>query len=267
MGISPDLGVQCPKGPAHSDLLLTGNFFMMSFATNSRCRRAFLVLGMLFLISASCSGGGKALSLNTEPYLDKDTPRLLQLAQNYLSQGKGEAATNLLETVLQLNPGDARTHLYLGQSYALMKNYDRARIEFVQCLKSKQSDVAQLANQAIGLLPKRLLLPKQIGSLASTTLPESKDKAILLVCCASWQDNYQALKEAVSGMSDSPKLATKLIEVDNPVYEPVIDLYKITTVPTVILLSKGDKHILNAKIGALEANDLKRQAHEFTKSL
>jgi tetratricopeptide (TPR) repeat protein len=230
------------------------------------------------LLTAWFYGGMAPAFSHDTPALDKDAPRLMTLAENYLRQGKGEAAINLLETALQLNPTNGRAHLFLGQSCALIKDYERARSEFVQCLKLKgQADVARQANQALYQLPRRLLCPKQIGSLSRDILPESHDKPMLLVCLASWQEDYQAFKDAAESLGDSGDLTAKLIEIDDTKYEPVFTLYTVSALPAVLLVAKGDQHLMAYKIGAsigsrsqagsIEPGELKRLARDFAKAV
>lgn len=183
--------------------------------------------------------------------LDRNSTRLLPMAKSYLKQGNSAAARNLLETMLQLHPSDAETHLLLGQSYALNKQYAKARQEYSQCLRCRdQIEIARSANQLMLKLPRRHLHPRRHGSLAHSTLDKLSTKDCLLFFFAHWDARSIELKEiAESATANSPKLMLKTFDVGDPQEAQVFDLYKVSAIPTVVMLSKGNQHVVASLVG------------------
>jgi tetratricopeptide (TPR) repeat protein len=216
---------------------------------------SFLV-AIVLAILPNCSA---ALSDQSSSFvLDQSRIKLIPLAKDYLREGKTEAAKNLLETMLQLQPKDAEAHLYLGKAYALQKDYPKARSELLRCLKwPDHTEISKAANQELLKLPRRFLCPKQIGTLSVSVFPQCSNKACLLVFYPSWQENSIGLKEAVESVQlDLPSVAVKMIEITDPAYREISDLYSIRVVPTIILLSANNRHMVAFWVGEIPFGNL-----------
>jgi len=198
-------------------------------------------------------------SYSKSPVFEEST-KLIPLAEKYLQEHKPEAAKNLLETTLQLDPENLKARLFLGQSYFLKKDYARARCELRRCLLAKEDlEVARAANQLLLKLPHRFLCPKQVGSLATSFWDTPINKQQILIFCASWQSDCQMLKEtAQSALGKSASIKVKMLAIDDPNNPQIFDLYSVTALPTVIVLSKDNQHIIASLTGSVHPRQLLR---------
>jgi tetratricopeptide (TPR) repeat protein len=215
---------------------------------------------LLSLVFAFFGTGPVALSESDSPSpLDRNGTRLFAMAKTYLEKSNPEAAKNLLETMLQLNPKDAEAYLYLGKAYALEKDFPKARSQFSYCLRmADELDIARQANEQLLKLPKRFLRPKSLGSLAPSERDPSADKQSLLVFFASWDSDSIKLKDiAESTRAKSPNLTIKTFDVSDPGSRAVFDLYNVSAIPTVLVLSKGRQQVITSMVGSIPEQSLR----------
>ena len=188
--------------------------------------------------------------------VDKNSLRLLPLAKGYLEKGDAVPAQNLLETLLELYPDDAEAHMYLGEAYALEKNYAMARLQLGHCLREKDRlDISKEANKQLLKLPERVLRPRELGSLA---LESASPKQCLIVFFANWEGNSVKLKQLAESLADkSDELTIKTLEASDPDAAAIFDLYNVSAVPTVIVLSGGKQHMLASMVGSIREESLR----------
>lgn len=202
--------------------------------------------------------GAKVQSESVAPEaIDKNSLRLLPLAKGYLQKGNAALAQNLLETLLELYPDDVEAHLYLGEAYAAEKKYVKARSELSRCLKEKaRLDISQEANKQLLKLPERVLRPRKLGSLAPTT---ASAKPCLILFFANWEDNSVKLKnlaESLAGQSE--ELTIKTFEASDPNAAAIFDLFNVSAIPTVIVLSGSKQQLTASLVGPIREESLRK---------
>ena len=214
-----------------------------------------LSLSFILAIFASC------LNCQSESQLtvDRNGTRLFPLARNYLAKGKPEAAQNLLETFLELYPNDPEAHLYLGEAYASEKNYPKACFQFTHCLRVKDRlDIAAEANRQLLKLPRRWIRPRKVGCLASASPEAPRASQCLLVFFAQWDVDSLKLKSlAESAKNQSGNLTIKTLCVGDPTCTQIFDLYNVSAIPTVVVLSGGKQNIIASMVGPISENSLR----------
>lgn len=210
-----------------------------------------LLATLLVIVAAANRSESETLGL-----VGKNDLRLLPLAKGYLDKGDAVAAQNLLETYLELYPSDAEAHFYLGQAYASEKNYAPARLEFSRCLKEKDRvELSAEANKQLLKLPDRVLRPRELGSLA---LKEANPKECLIVFFANWDGNSVKLKNLAESMSaKSNELTIRTLEASDPNAAAIFDLYSVSAVPTVVVLSGRTQHMIASMVGPISEERLR----------
>lgn len=196
---------------------------------------------------------------DSQPIIDRNGTRLFSLAKSYLEQGKPEEAQNLLETLLQLDPRNAEAHLYLGRACALQKDYLKARFELSRCLRmTDRLDVATEANRQLLKLPRRWIRPRKMGCLTSQNPQSPTNKQYLLLFFADWNQDSIRLKEvAESATNQSSNLTIKTLSVGDPNSAQIFDLYNVSAIPTVVVLSRGKQNIIASMVGAIREQSLR----------
>jgi thioredoxin 1 len=178
------------------------------------------------------------------------TPSALTIGKGKLAKGDYANAVKSLEAAVKAEPTSCEAHFCLGQSYAKLKNYLKAREHYRAAIKvGKGSPAAIKANTAMMTLPKNLLAPKtgpdtryiarNLGVLSRDRGLEGEGKPTVIDFYATWCQPCKQLEPLIEKAKTEygEKVNFMSINVDDPNNEALIEQYGVSPIPTLVFLS------------------------------
>jgi thioredoxin 1 len=199
------------------------------------------------LVWTVMAGFGHYLNLGSQA---ATTPSALTIGKGKMAKGDYTNAVKTLEAVVKSEPTNCEAHFCLGQSYAKLKNFIKAREHFRTAIKvGKGSPGAIKANTALMTLPKNLIAPKtgpdtrfiakSLGILSRERGADGEAKPTVMDFYASWCQPCKQLEPLIAkAKSDyGDKVNFMSINVDDPNNESLIEQYGVSPIPTLVFLS------------------------------
>ena len=182
----------------------------------------------------------------------------LTSAKGFMAKNQYKEAAAQLEKTVKDAPGCAEGHLLLGQAYAKLKNYEKAREHLRLAIRvGSGSSSAQKANMALMTLPKHLIAPK---SGPSTRLIASmlglgrtrgaSSKPTVIDFSASWCQPCKQLNTVIAKAKAaySDKVTFMTVNVDDPGSQTIMDQYDVSPIPTMVFLNP-DGEVVTYSVG------------------
>ncbi|MBA3992590.1 MAG: hypothetical protein C0469_03625 [Cyanobacteria bacterium DS2.3.42] len=166
-----------------------------------------------------------------------------------LTKGDLKQAVQHFEIAVKENPASCEAHYLLGQSYCKVKQFVKAKDAYRRAIRlGKGNKNAQMANQAMMLLPKNILSPKtgadtrMIASMLGLSRVRGADgasKPTVIDFYASWCQPCKQTNTALDKFKEAygDRVSFMRIDVDDPNNERIIDQYEVSPIPTLVFLN------------------------------
>ncbi len=204
-------------------------------------KELFMVENAEHLIFENDQFSSDTLNRVAEWIFKRCPPDPLADAKAALDAGKAQMAVSILKRVLEKDPQNPGANLLMGQAHARLKHFLIARQFYTRALRSgRGSEIASDANKMLMLLPQGFAGPQ---GMQSRKFKQASGKPTVLVFNASWCKPCQDMNEIVSKAKTvaGNRVDFRIIDVDDPKNDSLIEQYSIGPVPTTIFIDANGK--------------------------